>query len=258
MSDDQSGCTVPPPPAAAGRLFEDRLPTMVRYAAILAGPGVERGLIGPREVERLWDRHLLNCGAVAELIPGDSDVIDVGSGGGLPGLVLAIARPDLRIMLLEPLLRRTSFLAECVEELGLRNVEVRRGRAEEWAGRLSAESSPREPLPRWRTRRLVPSIAGARGSNAGAQGRGCRRRARSRGAVAAPARRSGLERGGGRLVAGRGGHSRGPDRLGPQGIYARALCADQSRHSRGPLSSGPTHGTLRPDTVPLAPWACFT
>jgi 16S rRNA (guanine527-N7)-methyltransferase len=162
MSDDQSGCTVPPPPAAAGKLFEDRLPTMVRYAAILAGPGVERGLIGPREVERLWDRHLLNCGAVAELIPENSHVIDVGSGGGLPGLVLAIARPDLRIMLLEPLLRRTSFLSECVEELGLDNVEVRRGRAEEWAGHLSAEVvtaravAPLEKLVGWCLPLLAP------------------------------------------------------------------------------------------------------
>ena len=162
MSDAQSGCAVPPPPAAAEKLFADRLPTMVRYAATLAGPGVERGLIGPREVERLWDRHLLNCGAVAELIPEGSDVIDVGSGGGLPGLVLAIARPDLRIMLLEPLLRRTSFLSECVEELGLPNVEVRRGRAEEWAGHLCAEVvtaravAPLEKLVGWCLPLLAP------------------------------------------------------------------------------------------------------
>lgn len=162
MSDDQSGCTAPSPPEAATRLFGDRLPTMVRYAEILAGPGVERGLIGPREVERLWDRHLLNCGAVAELIPDGGHVIDVGSGGGLPGLVLAIARPDLSIMLLEPLLRRTSFLSECVEELGLRNVEVRRGRAEEWAGSLSAEVvtaravAPLEKLVGWCLPLLTP------------------------------------------------------------------------------------------------------
>lgn len=155
MSDEQPGCTVPPPPAVAEKLFEDKLPTMVRYAEILAGPGVGRGLIGPREVERLWERHLLNCGAVAELIPQGSDVVDVGSGGGLPGLVLAIARPDLRIALLEPLLRRTVFLSECVEQLGLQNVEVRRGRAEEWAGRLSAEVvtaravAPLEKLVGW-------------------------------------------------------------------------------------------------------------
>ena len=140
MSQDQSGCTLPAPPPEAAALFGERLPTMVRYAELLAGPGVERGLIGPREVERLWERHLLNCGAVAELIAYESDVVDVGSGGGLPGLVLAIARPDLRMILLEPLLRRTVFLAECVEKLELDNVEVRRARAEEWAGgRLTAE-----------------------------------------------------------------------------------------------------------------------
>jgi 16S rRNA (guanine527-N7)-methyltransferase len=162
MSDAQPGPSLPSPPAAAATLFQDRLPAMVRYAEILAGPGVERGLIGPREVERLWDRHLLNCGAVAELIPEGKGVIDVGSGGGLPGLVLAIARPDLSIMLLEPLLRRTSFLSGCVEELGLRNVEVRRGRAEEWAGSLSAEVvtaravAPLEKLVGWCLPLLAP------------------------------------------------------------------------------------------------------
>src|SRR6185437_14113827 len=138
MTDEHSS-TLSPPPAEAERLFGEHLPAMVRYAELLAGPGVERGLIGPREVDRLWERHLLNCGAVAEVIAPGLDVVDVGSGGGLPGLVLAIARPDLRITLLEPLLRRTVFLSECVEVLGLRNVEVRRGRAEEWAGRVAAD-----------------------------------------------------------------------------------------------------------------------
>ncbi|WP_034266870.1 16S rRNA (guanine(527)-N(7))-methyltransferase RsmG [Actinospica robiniae] len=136
---DEHSCTLSPPPAEAERLFGEHLPAMARYAELLAGPGVERGLIGPREVDRLWERHLLNCGAVAELIAPGLDVVDVGSGGGLPGLVLAIARPDLRITLLEPLLRRTVFLSECVERLELRNVEVRRGRAEEWAGRVAAD-----------------------------------------------------------------------------------------------------------------------
>jgi 16S rRNA (guanine527-N7)-methyltransferase len=136
---EEPHCTLSPPPAEAAGLFGEHLPTMVRYAELLAGPGVERGLIGPREVDRLWERHLLNCGAVAELIGADLEVVDVGSGGGLPGLVLAIARPDLRITLLEPLLRRTVFLSECVEKLDLSNVTVRRGRAEEWSGRVSAD-----------------------------------------------------------------------------------------------------------------------
>jgi 16S rRNA (guanine527-N7)-methyltransferase len=126
-----------------------------RYAELLAGPGVERGLIGPREVERLWDRHLMNCGAIAELISPDTRVVDVGSGGGLPGLVLAALRPDLQVILLEPLLRRTVFLNECVEELKLSNAEVLRGRAEEWAGRMDADVvtaravAPMERLVGW-------------------------------------------------------------------------------------------------------------
>ena len=161
MSQDLVGYTLSPPPAEASALFGERLPTMLRYAELLAGPGVERGLIGPREVDRLWERHLLNCGAVAELIAPDQTVVDVGSGGGLPGLVLAIARPDLRMTLLEPLLRRTIVLSECVETLNLRNVEVRRGRAEEWAGRVNADLvtaravAPLEKLIGW----CLPLIA---------------------------------------------------------------------------------------------------
>lgn len=120
-------------------LFGNALPTVRRFAQILAGPGVERGIIGPREVDRLWDRHLMNCAAIATLIPHSASVVDVGSGGGLPGLVLAATRPDLQITLLEPLLRRTVFLGECIEELGLGNAQVVRGRAEEWVGRLGAD-----------------------------------------------------------------------------------------------------------------------
>lgn len=111
--------------------------TLERYADLLATAGSERGIIGPREVPRIWGRHLINCAVVAEpggLVPPGASVIDVGSGGGLPGLVWAICRPDLSVVLLEPLLRRTSFLAEAVAGLGIRNVEVVRGRAEEYAG----------------------------------------------------------------------------------------------------------------------------
>jgi 16S rRNA (guanine527-N7)-methyltransferase len=131
--------TPPEPPAAAVRLFGPALPLIRRYAQLLAGAGVERGLLGPREVERLWDRHLTNCGALAELISPGAHIVDVGSGAGLPGLVLAALRPDVHVVLLEPLLRRTVFLAECIEELKLTNTEVVRGRAEEWAGRLGAD-----------------------------------------------------------------------------------------------------------------------
>ena len=87
----------------------------VAYADLLATAGVERGLIGPRECDRLWDRHLLNSAAIAELVPTGSRIADVGSGAGLPGIPLAIARPDLDVVLIEPLLRRSAFLDEAVE-----------------------------------------------------------------------------------------------------------------------------------------------
>jgi 16S rRNA (guanine527-N7)-methyltransferase len=115
---------------AAIAVFGDRLAIAGRYAELLAGPGVERGLLGPREVGRLWERHLLNSAAVGELLGPGERVIDIGSGAGLPGIPLAIARPDLGVVLLEPLLRRSEFLTEAVGELGLA-VEVVRGRAEE-------------------------------------------------------------------------------------------------------------------------------
>lgn len=115
---------------AASAIFGPRLDIAQRYADLLAGPGVERGLLGPREVDRIWDRHLLNSAAVAELLPAGERIIDIGSGAGLPGIPLAIARSDLQIVLLEPLLRRSEFLNEVVDELGLA-VEVVRGRAEE-------------------------------------------------------------------------------------------------------------------------------
>jgi 16S rRNA (guanine527-N7)-methyltransferase len=122
----------PPPPPAAETLFGDRLPLAVRYAELLATDGVVRGLVGPRETPRIWDRHLLNCATMTELIPSGASVVDVGSGAGLPGIVLAVARPDLSVVLVEPLARRTAFLAEAVTELGLDDaVSVVRGRAEE-------------------------------------------------------------------------------------------------------------------------------
>ncbi|WP_227997793.1 16S rRNA (guanine(527)-N(7))-methyltransferase RsmG [Nocardia australiensis] len=120
----------PEPPASAAVVFGDRLDLARRYCAALATAGVERGLIGPREVPRLWDRHILNCAVLGELIAEGSSVVDVGSGAGLPGIPLAIARPDLRITLVEPLLRRTIFLSEFIESAGL-DVTVVRGRAEQ-------------------------------------------------------------------------------------------------------------------------------
>jgi 16S rRNA (guanine527-N7)-methyltransferase len=117
-------------PRVAGTFFGDRLDRAQRYAEILAGAGVERGLIGPREVDRLWDRHILNSVAVAELLEPNESLADIGSGAGLPGIPLALARPDLRVTLIEPLLRRSDFLREVIEDLGI-DATVVRGRAEE-------------------------------------------------------------------------------------------------------------------------------
>jgi 16S rRNA (guanine527-N7)-methyltransferase len=134
--------------------FGDGWPKLHRYAELLADAGVVRGLIGPREVPRLWTRHLLNCAQVAPAFVADSRVCDLGSGAGLPGVVLALARPDLQVTLLEPLLRRTTFLNEVVADLDLANVEVVRGRAEDHAGAgfdaVTARAvAPLERLARW-------------------------------------------------------------------------------------------------------------
>ncbi|MFD3307987.1 16S rRNA (guanine(527)-N(7))-methyltransferase RsmG [Streptomyces sp. NPDC058656] len=128
---------LPPAPEQARAVFGDRFSDAVRYAELLADAGVQRGLIGPREVPRLWERHMLNCAVLSEVVPEGVTVCDVGSGAGLPGIPLALVRPDLKITLLEPLLRRTNFLTEVVELLGLDHVTVVRGRAEEVLGTLS-------------------------------------------------------------------------------------------------------------------------
>jgi 16S rRNA (guanine527-N7)-methyltransferase len=122
---------------AAGQLFGERLPLAEEYARLLSTEGVVRGLVGPRETSRIWERHLLNCAVVAELIPSGVHVVDVGSGAGLPGIVLALARPDLTVTLVEPMQRRTTYLSEVVTELSLAaTVTVLQARAEEAAGRL--------------------------------------------------------------------------------------------------------------------------
>ena len=121
------------------QLFGDRLELAVRYEEILRTDGVDRGLVGPREADRMWDRHLLNCAVVGPTIASGATVADVGSGAGLPGLVLAISRPDLSICLVEPLLRRATFLTEVVDRLGLSAVEVRRARAEHLHGTLTVD-----------------------------------------------------------------------------------------------------------------------
>ena len=121
---------LPAPPETAQAIFGARLEQVTRYAELLATGGVVRGLIGPREVPRLWERHLLNSAAVGEAVPEAAHVVDVGSGAGLPGIPLALARPDLRVTLVEPMARRVDFLEEVRATLGA-PWQVVRGRAEE-------------------------------------------------------------------------------------------------------------------------------
>jgi 16S rRNA (guanine527-N7)-methyltransferase len=153
-----SGPEAVPPPgpeaAAATTLFGDRLPLAIRYAHLLTTVGIEHGLIGPRERERIWDRHLLNCAVVADLLPRSVRLVDVGSGAGLPGLVLAIRRPDLSVDLVEPLQRRVNFLIMAVTELGLASsVRVHHGRAEDSVIRTAVGESG------WVTARAVAPLA---------------------------------------------------------------------------------------------------
>jgi 16S rRNA (guanine527-N7)-methyltransferase len=159
-------------------LFGDRLPLAERYAELLATVGVERGLIGPREAPRMWDRHLLNCAALTELIPSGLYVVDIGSGAGLPGIVLAVARPDLRVSLVESLARRTVFLTEVVEALGLDRVDVVRGRAEECVDALTPADvvtaravAPLDKLAAWCLPLTRPggSMLAVKGSSAAAE-----------------------------------------------------------------------------------------
>lgn len=151
-------------PDAATEVFGDRIGIARQYAEVLADAGVQRGLIGPREVDRLWERHLLNCAAVGELLATGERVADVGSGAGLPGLALVIARPDLQVTLVEPLLRRSEFLREAADELGV-DVAVIRGRAEDPAvvariggadAAVSRAVAPLDRLTKWSLPLLRP------------------------------------------------------------------------------------------------------
>jgi 16S rRNA (guanine527-N7)-methyltransferase len=115
------------------RYFPERLDEITAYAHFLTTAGIERGLIGPREGERIWERHIFNCLPVTQLLPQGASLFDIGSGAGLPGIVIALARPDLSVTLIEPLERRVAFLTEAVEGLNLtiNNMEVIRGRAQD-------------------------------------------------------------------------------------------------------------------------------
>lgn len=149
----EAGVGVPPPtPPAAVLVFGPRLALAEEFVRVLADTGISHGLIGPREAPRLWDRHVLNCAIAHLAIPQldeSQEVIDVGSGAGLPGLALAIARPDLHLHLVEPLSRRTGWLSGTVAELGLTNVTVHTARAEALWDRLHAP---------WVTARAVSNI----------------------------------------------------------------------------------------------------
>jgi 16S rRNA (guanine527-N7)-methyltransferase len=153
--DQPSPPETPSAPDVARRVFSESLPTIEAYAARLATDGTIRGLIGPREVPRLWERHLVNCALVTELVDQSATVCDIGSGAGLPGLVMAIRRPDLTVTLVEPLLRRTTFLTDVVEALGLPNVEVVRARADALHGQrlfdvvTSRAVAPLDRLSEW-------------------------------------------------------------------------------------------------------------
>ena len=165
MNDDVSRET-PSTPEVARRVFaSDRLPLAERYTELLATEGVLRGLIGPREAPRLWERHVLNSAVLGEAVPDRATVCDIGTGAGLPGLVLAIARPDLAVTLVEPLLRRTTFLDEVVAELALAHVTVVRGRAEDLHGAAtfdvvtSRAVAPLERLLGWSMPLVAPTGA---------------------------------------------------------------------------------------------------
>jgi 16S rRNA (guanine527-N7)-methyltransferase len=128
----EGAATLSSPPEGAAEVFGSALEGAQMFAGMLATRGVEHGLIGPHEVPRLWDRHLLNCAVVAELIDSKpATLVDIGSGAGLPGIVLAMLRPELRVILLEPMDRRCRFLTDCVAELGLDNASVLRARAQD-------------------------------------------------------------------------------------------------------------------------------
>lgn len=159
MALERRADAVASPTAEAVTVFGDSLELATQYAQILVSDGVRRGLIGPREVDRIWPRHLVNCAVVTDLLPVDATVVDVGSGAGLPGLVLAIRRPDLAVTLVEPLQRRVDFLAETSRTLGLDDrVRIVHGRAEDAAARADIGAgdwvtaravAPLDRLVRW-------------------------------------------------------------------------------------------------------------
>jgi 16S rRNA (guanine527-N7)-methyltransferase len=125
--------------ATLSEYFGDAFPAVDRFAHELSVQGELRGLIGPREIGRIWDRHILNSAAVVQYLPQTGTIVDIGSGAGLPGLVIAAMRPEAEVILIEPMERRCTWLNEMTETLGLTNVEVKRGRAEEFHDAFEAD-----------------------------------------------------------------------------------------------------------------------
>jgi len=148
---------VEPEPAAAAELAGDRIGALRAFADDLGARGETLGLIGPLEAPRLWTRHLLNSAVLAPLLRSGALVADVGTGGGMPGLVLAIVRPDVRFVLIEPMERRCAWLNEQVERLELDHVEVRRGRAEEYHGAFEVDQLTARAVSA--LRKLIPVTA---------------------------------------------------------------------------------------------------
>lgn len=159
MSDEPA--VTSPTPAAVSELYGEALGTIEAYVSALSTRGVEWGLIGPREVPRLWERHILNSVAIAGLIGSGATVVDVGSGAGLPGIPLAVLRPDLDVVLLEPKVRRADFLTQTVDELGIGDrVRVIRARAEEHRATYDVATcravAPLGQLLGWTSRLFLP------------------------------------------------------------------------------------------------------
>lgn len=136
--DKAENLKAPAPPRLAAEIFGERLPLAIQYADLLVTTGITHGLLGPREAPKVWERHIVNCAMAESLLPHRTRLIDIGSGAGLPGVALAIARPDLKVTLVEPLARRTDWLQKTIDDLGLSQVTVHRARAEDLAGLIQA------------------------------------------------------------------------------------------------------------------------